>query len=402
VALLAVPNTIDPGSFCVAVQRAIDGDASLTLARLERLNEQLAGLDPATPPEAIAALASEILEGHVRLASPSPEADEFAPDVIVVGGRPLHRVEADGTWARLASALCASAAARRIEAVRRSEEAPIRSRAGVLTEILLGERGNLTAVAGRARELGIPVDGWHVATQIVIAGQPARRARDVAAAHALREEVFHLALRASRTFGSGNWDGAQVRSSIVLVCTQRMDPGLRATAETIRIVERVLDRLRSRWPELRFVAGVGGPHEGVEGLQASAAEADAAASAGRSHAQCRGVFGFDAVGLRRMLLAWSSSAPARQAVDDLLAPLDRLGGAKTETAVQTLAVYLSERGSLVRAGARLHLHRNAVAYRIRRIAALLDADLDDPDDRFALELACRARLILGVGAHGSS
>jgi len=52
----------------------------------------------------------------------------------------------------------------------------------------------------------------------------------------------------------------------------------------------------------------------------------------------------------------------------------------------------------VRAGARLHLHRNAVAYRMRRIAALLDADLADPDDRFALELACRARLILGSGA----
>lgn len=402
VALLAVPKTIDPGSFCVAVQRAIDGDASLTLARLDRLNEQLADLDPAAPPEEIAALASEVLEAQVGLASPSPEAGEFAPDVIVVGGRPLHRVEADGRGAGLASALCASAAARRIEAVRRSEEAPIRSRAGALAEILLVERGDLTAVAGRARELGIPVDGWHIATQIVIAGPHSRRALDAVATHTLHEEVFHLALRASRAFGSGSWDGAQVRSSIVLVCTQRTDPGLRATAETIRVVERVLDRLRGRWPELRFVAGVGGPHEGVEGLQASAAEADAAASAGRARAQSSGVFGFDAIGLRRMLLAWSSSAPARQAVDDLLAPLDRLGGAKTEAAVQTLAVYLSERGSLVRAGARLHLHRNAVAYRIRRIAALLDVDLDDPDDRFALELACRARLILGSGSGSRS
>lgn len=103
-----------------------------------------------------------------------------------------------------------------------------------------------------------------------------------------------------------------------------------------------------------------------------------------------------------MLLAWSSSDSARRAIDDLLAPLDRLGGAKTEAAVQTLAAYLSEQGSLVRAGARLHLHRNAVAYRIRRIAALLHADLADPDDRFALELACRARLILGSGSHGSA
>jgi DNA-binding PucR family transcriptional regulator len=147
-----------------------------------------------------------------------------------------------------------------------------------------------------------------------------------------------------------------------------------------------------------YAAGVGGPHEGVEGLQATAAEAAAAVSTARGDERGGEVVGFDAVGLRRMLLAWSGSDPARKAIDDLLAPLDRLGGAKTDAAVRTLAAYLAEQGSLVRAGARLHLHRNAVAYRIRRIAALLEADLADPDDRFALELACRARLVLGSGS----
>lgn len=53
-------------------------------------------------------------------------------------------------------------------------------------------------------------------------------------------------------------------------------------------------------------------------------------------------------------------------------------------------VYLDERGSLKRAGAALHLHPNAVAYRIRRIVATLGADLDDPEQRLSLQLACRA------------
>jgi DNA-binding PucR family transcriptional regulator len=183
---------------------------------------------------------------------------------------------------------------------------------------------------------------------------------------------------------------------VVLVSTQRNDPGLRATAETIRVLQHVTDRLAARWPDVAFAAGVGGPHEGIEGLRASAAEAAAAAQIARSGERRSTVVGFDAVGLQRMLLAWSASDPARRAVDDLLAPLDRLGGPKTDVAVRTLAAYLAERGSLVRAGERLHLHRNAVAYRIRRIAELLDADLNDSDDRFALELACRARLILGA------
>jgi DNA-binding PucR family transcriptional regulator len=41
----------------------------------------------------------------------------------------------------------------------------------------------------------------------------------------------------------------------------------------------------------------------------------------------------------------------------------------------------------------LNLHPHAVSYRLKRIAADLDADLTDPDTRFALHLACRMRLI---------
>ncbi|HEX9624556.1 MAG TPA: helix-turn-helix domain-containing protein [Streptosporangiaceae bacterium] len=41
----------------------------------------------------------------------------------------------------------------------------------------------------------------------------------------------------------------------------------------------------------------------------------------------------------------------------------------------------------------MHLQRNAVTNRLRSITELLDVDLDDPDQRLALQLACRARLL---------
>jgi sugar diacid utilization regulator len=400
IALLAVPSGLDPGSFCIAAQRAIDGDSALALARLERLRMRLAELAEQAAAEDVVALASEVLQCEVVLRPAGDRADGLAPGVIAPGGRPLHEVEVDGTWGRLAAALCAEAASRRAEASRRTEEAPIRSRAGILAELLLDPRGSSGAAVERARELGVPVDGWHVAAEIEIRHAHGPAEADPIATHALREDVFHLALRSARTLGPGTWTGAQLRSAVILVCTRRSDPGLRATAEMIRVLERVVHRLDGRWPELTFATGVGGPHEGVEGLHATAVEAAAAASIARGGERRGEVVGFDAVGLRRMLLAWSGSDPARKAIDDLLAPLDRLGGAKTDAAVRTLAAYLGEQGSLVRAGRRLHLHRNAVAYRIRRIAPLLEADLGDPDDRFALELACRARLVLGSGSAG--
>jgi sugar diacid utilization regulator len=391
VALLGVPESLDPGTFCIAAQRTIDGDPSVALARLERLRSRLDELGPDAGSDDVVALAARTLEADVGLAAAGDDGDELALDVVPTGGRALQRVEVAGAWGAIAAALCAQAATRRADATRRREEAPIRSRAGVLAELLIGARDDSAAVAERARELGVPVDAWHVATQIELGGF----AGDPVQTHTLREEVFDLALRSARNLGPGSWSGAQVRSAVLLLCSQRTDPGLRATADLIRVIERVLQRLHGRWPELAFATGVGGPHEGVEGLQATAAEAAAAAAIARTGDPGRRVVGFDAVGLRRMLLAWSGSDPARKAIDDLLAPLDRLGGAKTDSAVRTLAAYLAEQGSLVRAGERLHLHRNAVAYRMRRIASLLEADLNDPDDRFALELACRARLVLG-------
>ncbi|MCE7011935.1 helix-turn-helix domain-containing protein [Kibdelosporangium philippinense] len=62
-------------------------------------------------------------------------------------------------------------------------------------------------------------------------------------------------------------------------------------------------------------------------------------------------------------------------------------------AIATLQVYLDEQGSHIRAAERLHVHRNAVAYRMRQTSGLLEVDLDDPEQRLALHLACRARLL---------
>ncbi|WP_201788484.1 helix-turn-helix domain-containing protein [Rathayibacter sp. VKM Ac-2630] len=61
--------------------------------------------------------------------------------------------------------------------------------------------------------------------------------------------------------------------------------------------------------------------------------------------------------------------------------------------MRTLLAYLSNRNSLARAGEVLLLHPNAVNYRVRRIEQSLELDLEDPDTRFALELACRLRIM---------
>ena len=149
----------------------------------------------------------------------------------------------------------------------------------------------------------------------------------------------------------------------------------------------------ARFPALRVRAGVSTPHEGPLGLRAAAAEARSAIVAARAAGKPPGVTAQDASGVQRMLMEWYASDTARASVRVQLAPLERLGRARAETAIRTLAAFLDEQGSVNRTARRLHLHRNAVTYRMRRITGLLGVDLEDPDQRLALQLACRARLL---------
>jgi DNA-binding PucR family transcriptional regulator len=129
--------------------------------------------------------------------------------------------------------------------------------------------------------------------------------------------------------------------------------------------------------------------QGPTGLWASAAEARAAFLAARVARRPSGVAAHDVVGVQRMLMGWYASDTARASVRDQLAPLEKLGRARADTATRTLPAYLHEQGSIIKTAQRLHLYRNAVANRIRGITELPDVDFEDPDQ----QLACRARLL---------
>ena len=93
-------------------------------------------------------------------------------------------------------------------------------------------------------------------------------------------------------------------------------------------------------------------------------------------------------------MEWYASDTVRASVRDQLAPLEKLGPGPRRHRDQDPRD-LPRRAGLdgQDSAERLHLHRNAVTNRLRSITELLDVDLDDPDQRLALQLACRARLL---------
>ena len=178
--------------------------------------------------------------------------------------------------------------------------------------------------------------------------------------------------------------------------------------ESTPVVDGAGGALSSRWKRLEattaavpaaagdgwtFTAGLGTPQSGAAGLRQSTSEARIAAETAIVAGRAGTIETTDVTGLRRVLLDFYASPLSRALLDDVLAPLDALGPDRAHTAITTLRAYLAHRNSLVRAAAELNLHPNAVNYRIRRIEQGLGLDLDDPDVRFAVELACRIRLM---------
>jgi hypothetical protein len=132
--------------------------------------------------------------------------------------------------------------------------------------------------------------------------------------------------------------------------------------------------------------GVGSLANGSAGLTTSLSEA---ADAGRI-AVNRSATGYfvrvDGLGLEQLLLAWTGNDTFVPAARVILAPL-RAGGGELLT---TLSAYLDHESAVAPTAAALGLHRNTVATRIQRAQELLGVDMNDPEARLALHLACRA------------
>jgi hypothetical protein len=425
IALISIPAAAELARLVQAIAREIGGGADRALGRAQE------GLDAVLSAEAAGAGRDElrgaagralgtIVEFHPRSADAraadargagargpqgSPEGEVRVP--VVVGDTSIGDLVAPdahgdlGIAARLVLHTAAASAGRLLDLARRAREVPARSRSELLAELLMSESAVNDDLLDRARQLNVALGGWHVAVRIEAddldgpgpdGAGPGGSGPDEVRRFELLESAGQAALQAAAMAG-GTWHLSRVARAIVLIKMTTSDPGPQAGAQAARSAARALQALRERLPALPFRAGVGSAHEGPTGLRASAAEARAALFAARAARKPSGVAAHDAVGVQRMLMEWYASDTARASVRDQLAPLEKLGQARADTAIMTLAAYLDEQGSIGKTAQRLHLHRNAVANRIRGIIELLDVDFEDPDQRLALQLACRARLL---------
>ncbi len=381
-----------PADVAMAVDRLLSGGASEAVLRaataVERTSAHAASPDSTV--ESLLTAAGNALGTELLLVD-DPDVTWSDPHAVCIGEVAVGRVVAAVPDAATAVALpvVASLASRAAQRRMSDRYARSQSRADLVVELVLAESSRVEAFVGQAARLGLPLHHSHVVAWLKPTGvnDPAGQApRSVQAAL----ELFALQLVDGRP---ETWHVAFLQSDVLLVSSE--EHGAADHQRRLREVgERVQRQARTlAGPGWEYTLGLGTPQIGAAGLRLSAAEARIAAESAVAAGRAGGVELTDVTGLRRVLLDFFASPISRRLLVDILQPLDDLGPERAETAVRTLLAYLAHRNSLAHAGRELHLHANAVGYRLKWIRQALQLDLEDPDVRFAVELACRVRML---------
>ncbi len=392
-AILGTSNDVNLAELSLAIGRELAGEADVALLRAYTAVRAIEAHPADGSTQSLLERASAAL--GVRITMSTSEPEERQRRAVVVDDRVKGWIAAPSQEGDLSmgvgivlQAVVASVSAALVRA-RRSEELPTQSHQELLTDFLSTTPRTREQVVLRARSMGLPIDDWHVVVRLDFENPTDPGPGGELAAYEARMRLAAAALQAGRASG-GTWHEARAGDVFVLINTFEEDPGTRAAGDVASIMEEVLVSMRGTMLGAVIRCGVGMPGAGPSGLLASFAEAKAAAPAARTSRRGDVAVAFDKSGLRRSLVEWYASDTAREAAASVLAPLSALGGTRAERLIQTLHIYLDERGSLTRTAQRLNLHRNAVAYRINRAFELLDVDQDSPDDLLLLQLACRA------------
>jgi len=374
-----------------------------TLARISanaRLDEVLLSLGGSLEADlALVSAEGSLVEGASEAQMPSVTDLIEVPVMTIVSpytyiAQPLHlaRREAPFFWltARLqvptdtqvsivkdALAIASWFVANRLVTDRLERERDARYRMGVLNSILSAQEAVESALLEHLAVLGWKVDGWCTALHLQASGE----------ADPLR--ILTLTDQLARSLSDKGIFGPVVERPDGWTCwiVARGEPSASSYQETSDAVADAVLAFVALTSRLRLHVGIGRPYLGLEGLRTSLAEAKEAATIAQASGGVVGVRHIDQMGVRRILLGWYTSVSFAEFAQTLLGPL--LAADTDGTLLQTLEVYLDEESSATVAATRLGVHRNTILNRVERLRSLLTVDLEDPEERLAVQLASR-------------
>jgi purine catabolism regulator len=312
--------------------------------------------------------------GRSRLVAPIPGRDGVHGFVSLIGEE--HQL---GQVDRVAVARGASACAIELD----RERAVLRARDDVEGELVAalldGSYGSELGATERARRLGFEL-GERFSVLVIRGRNTSTGALDT---------LMVAARRCLARSAAGSLLVAHDGAVCAVVADIAADPH-----ERNRLVAEALRADCAAALRDEVIVGVGRPRSGPQGVRQSHREAEHALRISARLKAPRAVATFSDLGLHRLLVAMTQHAELddfyAQTAGALVAYDDRTGSGLMET----LDAYFHCHGSPTDTAQRLHLHRNTVLYRLRRIEEIGGLQLDDATTRLNLHLCLRIREVL--------
>lgn len=398
-ALIRFGTSTDITVLLQAMARQIADELQITVERVRRACDAIGRVDSRTSSiDELVQLGSVLLGRDVVIGSAADGAHPSllaVPAVVTSPEGPwllterMHDADADALLEMVLWRLAAEVSRNAFERERNDQY--VRHSAGeVLLQLVETDRSTRASLAPTARRIGIPIEARHVIARIELDNLLDLSTDNEVVAYQQRERLARLALEVAPA--PGKWHVAHDLSMVVLLLWSDERPAAAdAGLDAQRTIGRIVDHLVRATPGLRLFCGVGSARATLDGLVTSATEARLAVSSARAGKRFNQAVSFDAVGLHTTLAEWYSSSSVRESIDTLFAPLNEMPAAKRRALLDTLTTYLDLQGSVTQTAEVLHMHRNAVRYRIRRAFEVLDLDATDPEQRLFLHLACRSR-----------
>ena len=312
--------------------------------------------------------------GRSRLVAPIPGRDGVHGFVSLIGEE--HEL---GQLDRVAVARGASACAIELD----RERAVLRARddlEGELVAALLdGSYGSEVGATERARRLGFDL-GTRFSVLVIRGRNTGAAALDTVAVAARR----CLARSAAESLLAAH-DGT--------ICVLLPDADREGSDRGRHVAEALRADCAAALRD-DVLVGVGRPRSGPQGVRQSHREAEHALRISARLKAPRAVAAFSDLGLHRLLVAMTQHSELEdfytQTAGALISYDDRTGSGLMDT----LDAFFHCHGSPTDTAARLHLHRNTVLYRLRRIEEIGGLRLDDAATRLNLHLCLRIREVL--------
>ncbi|HXF61347.1 MAG TPA: helix-turn-helix domain-containing protein [Caldilineaceae bacterium] len=152
-------------------------------------------------------------------------------------------------------------------------------------------------------------------------------------------------------------------------------------------------QVQARHPKAQLVIGIGRPGVGPAKWLQSQQQARESWRLGKEWKGAAVTY-FGDLGLYQLLTALGANPEAQRFFRKTLGRLITHDDNKNAELVDTLEAFFECHGNLSQTANRLHIHRNTLTYRLERISAITQLDLDDPDARFSLQLALKLRPVM--------